>query len=815
MQLYFYSGGTARQDRPVYNIEPLENQPAELGFRLSLFSVPILFRLRSEGDYGITSQLTDITEGDPIQAGRLILWGVPADPAHNSERSGLGSGGCEQSGREPCFSGGGVPVRPFLTMPTNCQGGQLATSVLADTWQSPGRRTATGAPDLSDPSWVGAESPLPPMTGCKNLSFTPSIAVEPEITQAGAPSGYTVHLRVPQREEPNELATPDLKRAVVALPAGTVVSPSAADGLVGCSDEQFGLHSTGPASCPAASQVGRLKVSTPLLSAPLEGQVFVGTPNCSPCSPGDAQGGRMIRVFLQARGSGVTVKLEGSVSVNQGTGQLTTTFDNNPQLPFSDLELVLNGGSRAPLVNPSVCGAATTTTDLTPWSSPFTPDATPSSSFEVTGCSARGFGPSFAAGTTSNQAGAFSPFNTTFSRQDSEQELSGVQVTTPPGLLGMLSSVSLCGEPQAALGTCSATSEIGHATVGAGAGGSPIYLPVAGQPANPVYLTTGYHGAPYGLSVVVPAVAGPFNLGRVVVRATVNVDPRTSQITITSDPLPAILDGIPLQVRTVSVVVDRSGFIFNPTSCDALKVAGTIASTQGVAAPVSSPFEAANCANLKFTPKFTISTAGKASKSGGASLDVKVAAKGGPQPGGGEANIGSVKVDLPKQLPSRLTTLQKACLARVFEANPANCSRESDVGTATTATPVLAHPLSGPAYLVSHGSAAFPDLEIVLQGEGIVLVLDGSTNIRKGVTSSTFKAVPDAPISSFELKLPTGKYSVLTATLPAKAKFNLCGQSLVAPTAITGQNGAVIKQNTKIAVTGCPTVRKVRRANHG
>jgi hypothetical protein len=811
VQLYFYSNFTARQNRPVYNIEPPENQPAELGFRISLFSLPILFRLRNEGDYGLVSQLNRVTEADPIQASRLILWGVPADPAHDSERSNLGSGACEEEGH--CDSGGGVPMKPFLTVPTSCQSSQLTSGVVADSWQEPGRRASTGAPDLSDPRWVQAEAPLPAMTGCGNLSFNPAIAVEPEVTQAGTPTGYTIHLRIPQRDEPSELATPDLKKAVVTLPAGTVISPSAADGLVGCSDEQFGLHSTGPAICPAASQVGRLKITTPLLSEPLEGQVFVGTPNCSPCSAADAQGGRMLRVFLQARGAGVTVKLEGSASVNQGTGQLMTTFDNNPQLPFSELELVLNGGSRAPLANPSACGAAATTTDLTPWSSPETPDATPSSSFEVTGCGPHPFSPSFAAGTVNNQAGAFSSFTTTFSRQDTEQDLSGIQIKTPPGLLGMLSSVPLCGEPDAARGSCPSASEIGHTTVGAGPGGTPIYLPIAGQPANPVYLTTGYRGAPYGLSVAVPAVAGPFNLGTVIVRASINVDPRTSQIIVTSDPLPTILDGIPLHVRTVNVTVDRPGFMFNPTDCEELAVGGTIASTQGAAAPVSSSFRAANCATLKFAPRFTMSTGGKASKTGGASLDVKVASKGGPQPGGGEANIRTVKVDLPKQLPSRLTTLQKACLASVFDANPANCPRESNVGTATAATPVLTHKLTGPAYLVSHGGAAFPDLEIVLQGEGIALVLDGSTSIKKGVTSSTFKAVPDAPISSFELKLPTGKYSVLTATLPAKAKFNLCGQSLVAPTAITGQNGAVVHQNTKIGVTGCPkTPKKARKA---
>jgi hypothetical protein len=800
----------SQQQVPVYNVEPPPGQPAELGFGVAGFvHVPMFFHVRSDGDYGLTARLSSLPEAGALRESVLSLWGVPADPVHDRQRRGS---------EENCFNGCALnaPLRAFLTLPSSCSAeGASSIGIAADSWEMPGLLGADGSANLGDPNWVTSTSSLPAFTGCGHLIFAPSIAVAPEATQTDAPSGYTVDLRVPQTSDPSVLATPDLKKAVVTLPAGTVVSPSAADGLEGCSNEQFGLHSTGLASCPPASQVGKLKITTPLLSTPLEGQVFVGTPNCGPCNSNDAQEGRLIRVFLQAQGSGVTVKLEGSVSVNQGTGQLTTTFGNNPQLPFSELELVLNGGSRAPLVNPSACGAAMTTTDLTPWSSPATPDATPNSSFEVTGCAAQTFGPAFTAGTTNNQAGAFSLFTTTFSRQDSEQDFAGVQITTPPGLLGMLSSVSLCGEPQAALGTCSAASEIGHATVGAGPGSSPIYLPQAGQPALAVNLTTGYHGAPYGLSVVVPAVAGPFNLGTVVVRAAINVDPHTSDITITSDPLPTILDGVPLHVKMVNVTVDRPGFIFNPTNCEALKVAGTLASTHGAAASVSSPFEAANCATLPFKPRFSIATAGKASKTGGASLDVKVSSKGGPQPGGGEANIRSVKVDLPKQLPSRLTTLQKACLAKVFEADPASCPKESDVGTATAATPVLAHPLRGPAYLVSHGGAAFPDLEIVLQGEGVLLILDGSTAIKKGITSSTFKAVPDAPISSFELKLPIGKYSVLTTSLPAKAKYNLCGQSLVAPTAIVGQNGAVINQNTKLTVTGCPKAHKAHKASHG
>jgi hypothetical protein len=261
--------------------------------------------------------------------------------------------------------------------------------------------------------------------------------------------------------------------------------------------------------------------------------------------------------------------------------------------------------------------------------------------------------------------------------------------------------------------------------------------------------------------------------------------------------------GVPADLQQITAVIDRPGFIINPTNCASEAFTGSAVGDEGGVSPLASHFAVAGCRELAFSPKFSVSTSGKASKPGGASLDVKVVSKGGPQPGGGEANIKSVKVNLPIQLPSRLTTLQKACLAATFEANPAGCPKESDVGTASAVTPVLAHPLSGPAYLVSHGGGAFPDLEIVLQGEGVTLFLVGNTNIKKGITSSTFKAVPDAPISSFELKLPTGPYSVLAANLPASVKYNLCGQTLAMPTAITAQNGAVVKQTTPIEVQGC------------
>jgi hypothetical protein len=438
--------------------------------------------------------------------------------------------------------------------------------------------------------------------------------------------------------------------------------------------------------------------------------------------------------------------------------------------------------------------------------------ATPSSSFTTSwdGAGAQcpappPFAPAFAAGTTSTTAGAFTTFALNVNRADGHQLLSGISLTTPPGLLGMLSHVQLCGEPQAGRGTCPAASRIGSVNAAAGSGPDPFHV------SGPVYLTGPYRGAPFGLSVVVPAVAGPFDLGNVIVRSSIAVDPHTAQLTVSSDPLPQMVgdSGVPVRLRSVSVAIDRPGFIFNPTSCAPTALAGTLASNQGATVDVSSPFRLAGCRTLPFHPSLSASTAARTSKAYGASLDVKVTSAPG------QANIAKVDVQLPAALPSRLSTLQQACTQSQFDANPGGCPAGSVVGTATAHTPALNAPLSGPAYLVSHGGAAFPDLIVVLQGEGITIELVGNTDIKRGLTYSRFEALPDAPVDSFELILPQSPHSALGAFA------SLCRHALLMPTAITAQNGAQVRQTTTIAVTGCARTRTRRgratgrRAHHG
>jgi hypothetical protein len=494
---------------------------------------------------------------------------------------------------------------------------------------------------------------------------------------------------------------------------------------------------------------------------------------------------------------------------------VVATFANNPQLPFEDAELSFFGGERAPLATPARCGSYTTNASFTPWSGNET--ASGQANFAIAsgpnGSACPGstlpFNASLASGTTNNNAGAFSDLTTTLSRPDGDQPLQSVTLHYPPGVSGLLSGVELCPEPQASQGTCSASSQIGETIVSVGVGGDPFTV-TGGK----VYITGPYEGAPFGLSIVNPAKAGPFDLqqGRpVVVRARIEVNPTTAALTIVTNPasegyaIPTVIEGFPLQIQHVNVLINRPGFTFNPTNCTPAKITGTIGSAEGGSSPVEVPFQATNCASLKFAPKFAVQTQGHTSKANGASLAVKLTYPQGPM--GTYANIKQVKVELPKQLPSRLTTLQKACTAAQFNTNPAGCPAASIIGHAKAITPLIPVPLEGPAYFVSNGGEAFPNLVLVLQGYGVTIDVVGDTFINKaGVTSSTFKTVPDAPVGSFELTLPEGKYSALAAN------GNLCTSKLTMPTEFVGQNGALLKQTTQIDVTGCAKTKALTRA---
>ncbi|HKI40812.1 MAG TPA: hypothetical protein VKA66_10560, partial [Mycobacterium sp.] len=671
------------------------------------------------------------------------------------------------------------------------------------------------------------------VTGCHTLQFSAEINAQPTTHESDKPSGMEFEIKQPQTETVGVSATPTLKKAVVTLPEGFTADPSAASGLAACSETQIGWEegATGPLkfnaappACPEASKIGSLELETPLIGRKLEGEMFLASQNENPFHTTLAA-----YVVVDDPITGVLIKIAGELLADPHTGRLTAIFDENPNLPFSDLKLHFFGGPRAELATPESCGTFTVNAELTPWSFPDSgPAATPFDNFVIDEACPGGFAPTFTGGSSNLQAGAFTPIVASFQRSDTDQELAGLTVTLPQGLLGKIAGVQQCTEAQVraaetGTGGCPEASLVGSVTAGAGPGPNPVF--VSGK----AYLTGPYNGGPYGLAVVVPAVAGPFDFGTVVVRQSLRIDPRTAQVTDVSDPFPTIIDGIPLRLRRVDVTLNRERFAFNPTNCGKLGFAGSMsgsplgaptslngtvghATQAGASAPFATPFEVTNCASLRFTPKISVTTKARASKANGASLHFKITYPAGAM--GTQSWFQEAKFSLPKQLPARLETLQRACLSNVFETNRAACPSASKIGTAVVHTPVLPDPLTGTVYFVSYGGEKFPEAVVVLQGDDVTVELHGETFISKaGITSATFRSTPDVPFESIEVNIPTGRYSEFGTDLPARAKYNFCNQKLTMPTLFKAQNGLEIHQNTPITVVGCHK-KKHKHAKH-
>jgi hypothetical protein len=805
--------GTGTRRVPVFNMVPAPGEPAQFGFEVERVQVILKTEVLTGEDYAIAVRTTETSELAQVLSAQVTLWGEPGAEAHDNSRGWAclvpwrGAGACTTP------APGERPSIPFLRLPTSCE--PLAMSVEGISWPT---SAAPGGLSLRQPEPLpGDESFLDELVGCGSLPFGPSIEVTPEAQAANTPTAMTVEVHVPQGPSltPGALAEGDVRSSTVTLPQGMLLSPAAADGLLACSEEQIGLASSAPVSCPNESKVGVVHIESPFLPRErekpgepfeeIDGAVYLAAQEANPF-------GSLLALYIVAQSpvSHVLVKLAGEVELDPSTGQISSTFTNTPQLPFEELKLQFFGGPRASLSTPPNCGTHTTSASFGSWSGA---EAPASSSFQTTSgaegsacAEPQPFAPSFSAGSTNTQAGAFTSFSLTISRPDADQAISQIAVHLPPGVAAMLSSVTPCGEPQAAAGQCGPDSEIGHASSSAGLGSDPFAFP------GKVYLTGPYAGAPFGLSIVTPANDGPFHLGDVIVRSKIEVDPSTAAVTIQSA-VPTMVStaqhpdtGIPVQLKATTVTVDRPNFQFNPTNCSPMAITGTLTGAQGALAPVSSPFQVGGCQNLPFHPTLTATTKGDSSKANGASFTVKVSSSPG------QANIAKTKLVLPLALPARLSTIQKACLDETFAANPASCPEGSVIGSAIAHTPVLRSPLSGPAYLVSHGNAAFPDVEFVLQGEGITLILDGQTDIKKGITTSTFNNVPDAPVSTFETTLPEGPHSALTANVPESKHFSLCGQKLTMPTTITAQNGVVIESQTKIPVLGCAAAKSFSRS---
>jgi hypothetical protein len=674
----------------------------------------------------------------------------------------------------------------FITNATNCPGNNTTRLAVTDAEGTTVTKPYTTPIGLS---------------GCNLVRFEPTFTVTPATTERDQADGLTTEVGLTRHPKSAEIDSSQLKTAVVQLPEGMTLNESAAREITEhCTPEQIGIHTRNPVACPAGSKIGTVILNVPgLPPESLTGNLYLGGPASGPISSPP------YIMYIDAESSryGVSVRLKGEVTPNEVTGQLTTTFSENPEQPFTNAILHFNQGVFAPLANPLVCGPATTNTSLIPYTG--TPAQSPFSQFVVdsNGKAAACASPlpfSLTQSTQDSSANAGGHTNATFNlvRPSGDQYLSRVRTTLPAGLAGAIPAVTLCGEPQASTGSCPSNSQIGTATVEAGAGLVPFTFK------GPVYMTGPYSGAPFGLSIAVAAVAGPFNLGTVVTRAKVSVDPHTAQVIVEAS-LPRIVkavgmpsSGILLRLRKISVAVNKQGFLYNPTNCSPLSTETTAyaftAPGGGETASfnLASSFQVGNCGALSFKPAFKATSNAKTSKLNGASLETTI-----NEPAG-QANIKSVTVQLPLQLPSRLTTLQQACLAATFEADPFHCPKGSFVGGVRANTPLLPSKMTGPAILVSHANLAFPDLDLVLEGNGVRVILVGNTDIKKGITTTKFASTPDVQVSSVTVNLPVGPHSSLAAF------GSLCAKPLLMPTTLVGWNGKTIKQTNKILVRGCP-----------
>lgn len=765
---------------PVWNMVPPPGVPAEFGFVVLLDPVTATASVRpaeaggAEG-YGLDIHLRNISQGVALTGTALSFWGNPSDPRHDEERgncllakNGLGlrpEGGCPYTAQP----------KPFMTLPTSCTGAPSVTRLTATAWNGEVSKASFATHgNFGEP--LGAE-------GCDALPFGGSIETSLGTPSADSPSSLGVNLRIPQNTNPEGLATANLKKTVVTLPAGISINPSTANGLIGCSVAQFDQFGEAASSCPQNSKIGTVEIVTPLIEQPISGGIYLARQTENPF-------GSLIAIYLVGEAEGVRVKLPGEIALDPSTGRLVTTFDNTPQVPFSDFKLNFFGGPSAVLATPVTCGTQGSSAVLTPWSgnaaitanSQITVSSGPTGCFSTPG--QRPFAPSLEAGVESNGAATSSPFTLQVNRPDGNQELGGIDATLPKGLLATLKGVPECADAAANAGSCGSASQVGTVTVGAGAGTSPFYVKT-----GRAYLTGPYKGAPIGLDFVVPAVAGPLDLGTVNVRAAAFVDPETAQVTVKSDELPHILQGIPLRLRSVRIDVDKSGFMLNPTSCDQTDVAAHVTSTEGAGADLTDRFQAAGCGELGFKPTVAPKLLGgpkAAKRRSHPQLQVTV-----KEPKG-QANLSSVSFSVPNKILLDQSHIKTVCTRVQFAAK--KCPKASVYGTAKVTTPLLDKPLQGPVYLRSSNNK-LPDLVVDLKGQ-IEIVLDGRIDNKGGGIRTVFSSVPDAPISTFQLTMKGGKRGLLVNSV------DLCKSPAKAVVKTTGQNGAVHNFDPALA-TAC------------
>jgi hypothetical protein len=772
-----FAGGETRTFG-LFNLAAPPRAPSELGFNPYGDPIILVPSIRqAEGEYGITLEAHDVSQLLDISGITLTIWGVPWSAIHNEQR-----GNCLKE-TEPAFGWAkcsvgrpekfGSQLHAYLTLPTSCEE-PLDFSATAESWQAgetqPEPRRTSGKQSL---------------TGCERLEFKPKAAASLSNPRASSPSAYDFDIEVDTSGVTDPFCSPTgaalgcaptpVRKAVVTLPEGVTINPSVGSGLGVCSQGQYERGETPTsafgAGCPSESKIGDFSVKSPIVTGPIEGNVYLAAPHENPF-------GSLIAVYLVAKSiqRGILVKVAGELKPDLTTGSLTATFEDLPQLPYSDLHIHFREGQRSPLATPSSCGRVSTEADLTPWRNPnlIQHVSLPTAITAGVGggpCPAglAPFSPQAKGGTLNSRAGAYSPFYLHLTRNVTEQEIVSYSATFPPGLLGRIANIPYC--PEAAIEaarqrsgvaerdhpSCPAASLIGRTYSGYGVGSVLAYAP------GNLYLAGPYRGSEFSVVAIDSALVGPFDLGTVIVRSAVRIDPETTQASIDAtgtDPIPHIIDGVPIHLRDIRAYIDRPNFTVNPTSCEKFTVASAMNGagvrfgdpSDDTLATATAPFQAFDCASLGFKPRIDLKLKGGTKRGDYPSLRVTVR----PRPG--DANIATSQVTLPSSIFLDQGHIKTICTRAQFAAKV--CPPGSVYGHVRAFTPLLEAPMEGPAYLRS-SSHTLPDLVFALHGHGVEVDVAGRIDSSKGGIRGTFPSVPDAPVSKFVLKMSGGKRGVL------------------------------------------------------
>jgi hypothetical protein len=794
------SKGTLRVTVGLYNMEPHEGELARFAFNPQQAPgatgepVDIVGDMRPE-DNGLFFTINEVSSpqkpGSPpttpvLTGSTLTFWGTPGAPLHNAQRGRaelalLSTDAAvpvplpRQLSERPASGAIGVTdtTTAFLTNPTKCAGPQKALLTL-DSYPVPTGNVPSERRTRED--IVGEETNG--LQGCDQVPFSSRTSFGPSSMQRDAPVPLSVALDIPQTDDTNTLGTSHVDDVSVTLPPGMTISPSAANGLEACTDAQLGQGTNDAIACPASSRVGAIKITTPVLDSPLEGSVYIGQP-----LPGNRY-----RLFLNADGHGISIRLKGIVTPHPETGQVTAVFENNPELPFSQFKLDFDGGSKAIIASAQTCGTTEGSGTLTAYSG--APASRTASTVETAGCEGNPFRPTFQATSSSTLSGKYSPLGVNFGRADGSQFFSGLSATLPRGMTAKIKGVTQCNDAQVATIACPESSRIGVVSVAAGPGERPYRL------SGPVYLTGSYKGGAFGAVAVIHVVAGPYDLGYVVVRQALRVDPETAQITVDSDPLPQIKEGIVLRLRELRLDVNRKDFLRNPTSCGPGFIHANLFGSAGTRDPQSAGQAFTGCEKLPFRPKVAVAFGVRSQMKKGRNPSVTVTATQRES----EAGIKSTQVALPKDVSLKAANAEKLCTQAQMQAD--KCPKASIVGSAKATTTILNRPVSGPVYFVEgqRTTAAgkvvrtLPALYIPLTGEARINVR-AQTSVNRGRLVTTLPAIPDAPITRFALKINGGKRGIINANR------DLCRRSVKASARFVGWNG-------KKAPTRKPTISR-------